>query len=312
MNRIAYFGKLPARSDFVKSPHEQPLMAMLDEWLARVMSALPSNARWKIHYDALAPVSFAFVGPHSRHAIAGHIVASSDQSGRRFPFLMMRPVDVPDPGAFLAASPIAFAPLWGVCESAAQTLLGKIDPAPGLAALGEALPALDYGSQGALDAFLEAIVIGELDALLGQPAKPVILALGLLLQPLMRTGAADMDKSLVLPLPVSATARHLVAAFWLHLIAPFVAQLDVELLVFLTRSEGKPVLVVGFSGARAVTLQALIDPQLAQEQQVTFADTAWIDEPGDVDLRALDSYLDQPQLPLKLACELFVKTYVGE
>ena len=35
------------------------------------------------------------------HAIAGHIVASSDQSSRRYPFLMMSTMEVPEPAAFV-------------------------------------------------------------------------------------------------------------------------------------------------------------------------------------------------------------------
>jgi type VI secretion system protein ImpM len=31
----------------------------------------------------------------------------------------------------------------------------------------------------------------------------------------------------------------------------------------------------------------------------------------DVDVRALASYLDQPELPLALARELFLKTFIG-
>ena len=105
LDRIGYFGKLPARSDFVKLAPDVELMGGLDEWLAEVMSRLPDNARWKLYYDALAPVNFAFVGPRRRHAIAGHIVASRDQSGRRFPFLMMRTLEVADPAAFVARCP---------------------------------------------------------------------------------------------------------------------------------------------------------------------------------------------------------------
>jgi type VI secretion system protein ImpM len=64
------------------------------------MTRLPGDARWKLNYDAMAPVSFAFVGPGRRHALAGHLVASHDRSGRRYPFLTMRKLDVPDPAAF--------------------------------------------------------------------------------------------------------------------------------------------------------------------------------------------------------------------
>ena len=103
--RNGYFGKIPARSDFIKVAHDAVLMGVLDDWLAQVMTRLPAAARWKLHYDAVAPVSFAFVGPKRRHALAGHVVASRDQSGRRYPFLMMRTLEVSDPAAFVALCP---------------------------------------------------------------------------------------------------------------------------------------------------------------------------------------------------------------
>ena len=119
LDRIGYFGKIPGRSDFVKLAPDAAAIGMLDDWLAAVMQQLPSDARWKINYDAMSPVSFAFVGPARRHALAGHLVASHDAAGRRFPFLMMHTLDVVDPSAFIARCPFAFAPLWSFLEAAA-------------------------------------------------------------------------------------------------------------------------------------------------------------------------------------------------
>jgi type VI secretion system protein ImpM len=74
----------------------------------------------------------------------------------------------------------------------------------------------------------------------------------------------------------------------------------------------RPVLVLGFRGASAQTLQAIIDPVFGAEQQVHFADSSWVDEQSiDIDVRQLASYLDQPALPLKLARELFLQTFIG-
>ena len=56
--------------------------------MARSMDMLSTDARWKLTYDAVQPLHFALFGPRRRAAIAGHISASSDQSSRRFPFLM--------------------------------------------------------------------------------------------------------------------------------------------------------------------------------------------------------------------------------
>jgi len=86
---VGYFGKLPSRGDFVKGSASPALMQMLDAWLSEAMDLMRANARWKHAYDAVAPLHFAFAGPRQRHAIGGHIVASSDESSRRYPFLMV-------------------------------------------------------------------------------------------------------------------------------------------------------------------------------------------------------------------------------
>lgn len=312
--RIGYFGKIPTRSDFIKLAEDIPLMGVLDDWLADVMTRLPTDARWKINYDALAPVSFAFVGPRRKHAIAGHVVASRDQSGRRFPFLMMRALDVADPAAFVSRCPLVLDPLWSFFETMAPKVLAAGDPAPHLHAIADAAVPLDECCEAALATFLGTGTVASLGALLERDdARQLILALGLLLQPVMQSRSADVEKSLVLPLPENPGARYPVAAFWLELIAPFLRRADVDLALFITRLERRPALVVAFCGAAAQALHAIIDPLVASERQVSFADTGWVGEQMgiDVDIRALASYLDQPQLPLKLARELFLQTFIG-
>jgi type VI secretion system protein ImpM len=311
--RIGYFGKIPACSDFVKVAPDGPVIGMLDDWLAQVMSRLPSDPRWKLKYDAMAPVSFAFVGPSRRHAVAGHLVASRDRAGRRYPFLMMRTLDVPDPLAFVAHCPVAFEPLWAFFAAIAPRVLAADEPAPHLQAISDSSVALNQGD-GALAAFLATGTISSLGALLDtRETSRLILALGLLLQPVMHSKPAALHKSLVLPLPADAAMRCVAAAFWLELIAPFVRRVDFDLALFLTHQDGKPVLVVGFCGAAGDTLRAIIDPLAGAEQQVRFADNGWVDEQLgiDIDVRALASYLDQPQLPLRFARELFLKTFIG-
>jgi type VI secretion system protein ImpM len=311
-DRIGYFGKIPARSDFVKVAHDVPVMGVLDEWLAQVMTRLPSSARWKLNYDAMAPVSFAFVGPARRHAVAGHLVASHDKSGRRFPFLMVRTLDVPDPVGFVSRCPLAFGPLWSYFESMAPKVVNSAEPGRHLQAITQASVTLGE-SDAALADLLAAGTVASLSAYLGAPAQRLILALGLLLQPVMHSKPSALHKSLVLPLPDALAARCAVAAFWLELVAPFLRRGGFDLALFVTRLEGRQVLVVGFCSAAAETLRAIIDPLVASEQQVGFADTGWVDEQLglDVDVRALASYLDQPQLPLRLARELFLKTFIG-
>jgi type VI secretion system protein ImpM len=314
-DRIGYFGKIPGRSDFIKLAPDTELMGVLDNWLAEVMSRLPDDPRWKIHYDALAPMHFAFVGPRRSHAIAGHIVASRDQSGRRFPFLMMRTFEVADPASFVSRCPLAFDPLWTFFASAAPRLVGAADPELPLKELADTVLALDEQCETALGDFMANGTVGSLAALLGRDdVRELVLALGLLLQPVMHSGAADLEKCLVLPLPDDPASRAPVCAFWMELIAPFLHQVDLDLVLFVTELESRQVLVVGFCDACVATLHALIDPMVGRDQQVSLADnTGWVDDQVDidVDVRALASYLDQTELSLKLARELFLDTFIG-
>jgi type VI secretion system protein ImpM len=311
-DRIGYFGKVPARADFVKLAHDPAAIGMLDAWLAQVMTLLPSDARWRFHYDAMAPVSFALVGPARHHAVAGHLLASHDQSGRRFPFLATRTLAVSDPAAFVARCPLAFAPLWVFLEEICPKVLGEGDPAAYLQAIADS--AIGLGDEARLARWMEHGTIASLDASLDRcGVARLVLALGLLLQPVMHSQPAELHKSLVLPLPHDASARYPVAAFWLELITPFLRRAQFDLALFITRQEERPVLVVGFCAALAETLRAVIDPLVGAELQVRLLDTDWIDEQlqFDADVRQLSSHLAQPDLPLSLARDLFMKTFIG-
>lgn len=317
--QIGYFGKLPARADFVKNVQDVAAIEVLDDWMATVMRLLPSSARWKINYDAMAPVSFAFLGAARHQALAGHLVASRDLSGRRFPFLLMRSLDLADPAGFVAGAPLACAALWDYSELAAAGLLESADPAVQLQAIPVAQVAVDgaYGAD-ALDNFLDTATIGALGGLLRHAGAPcdsarLILALGLLLQPILHSRRADLTRSLVLPLPCDPCQRHRVAAFWLALVAPFLRHAAVDLALFITRQDERPVLVLGSCDAAAETLRAIIDPLAALDQQISFTDICWIDEQlrRDADVRAFASYLDNAQLTLRTVHSLFLQTFIG-
>jgi len=312
--RIGYFGKLPACGDFLKLAPDAELMGVLDDWLAQVMTRLPGDPRWKLHYDSMAPVSFAFVGPRRRHAVAGHIVASHDQSGRRFPFLLTRTIGVSAPAEFVSHCPLVLAPLFALLAGTTPTVLASSDPVKPLHDIADHAPVLAQNAGAALDDFLSAGTLASLAAQLARgDVASLVLALGLLLQPLMHSGAADLEKSLVLPLPRAAAARAPVAAFWMELIAPFLRHADLDLALFFTERDGDPVLVVGFCDACVAALHAIIDPAVGRHQQVSLFDTGWVDEQVglDADARALASHLSQPALPLRLARDLFLATFLG-
>ncbi|MET3129977.1 type VI secretion system protein ImpM [Oxalobacteraceae bacterium GrIS 1.11] len=318
--RVGYFGKLPARGDFIKAAENVALVAMLDRWLAEVMSRLSVDPRWKLHYDTMATLQFAFVGTRSHRAIAGQIHASSDQSRRRFPFLMMSALDIGDPGGFAPACPMVLAGLWSRFACLGAQVLAEADPGPALQLLASSVIEVEPGGAAHVAdfaAFVEHQTLDGLHAMLVSARFPgsvrhVILALGLLLLPVRDSGGARPEKSLLLPVPREPGQRALVASFWLHLIMPFLLQSDVELALFFMEGKSGPVMVIGFRGADPLTLQAIIDPAIGAEHQIDFEEMEWVDEQiaADHKVRQLSAYLEQRQLSLKSALGLFHASFI--
>lgn len=317
---VAYFGKLPSRGDFVKASDNKGLVDILDAWLSQAMDLLNTDPRWKIAYDAVAPLHFAFIGPRRHRAIAGHIVASSDQSSRRYPFLMMSIMEVEAPATFVRNSPLALAGLWRRFEVMTAGVLAAADPTAALQDTAAATVELDLlGPEvAAFAGFLELQTVGTLDAMLAQSgfvgtARQILLALGMLLQPVMASSSSRLEKNLVLPLPTDPMVRNLVAAFWMHLITPFLARADFELALFITRLRGQSALVLGFSGASAQTLHAIIDPHAAQENNIVFDDLSWVEDQVDTDyaVKKVSTYLAQPGLSLKAAHDSLCAAFIG-
>ena len=318
---VGYFGKIASRGDFVKGSDSPALIKVLDDWLSQAMELMSADARWKLNYDAVAPLHFAFVGPRRRHAIAGHIVASSDQSSRRYPFLMMGSMEVAEPTAFVENSPLVLTRLWNRLESLTTSVREASDPTLPLQSAANHMIEVDLrpaAYDAAFEDFLELQTIGGLDAMLAQTGfngsvRQILLALGMLLQPVLASSSSRLEKSLLLPLPTDPMYRNLVAAFWMHLITPFLARADFELALFVTRIEQRPSLVLGFSGASAQTLRAIMDPQTALEHHIDFAQLDWVEEQIDTDygIKKLSTYLAQANLSLKSALDSVGTAFIG-
>jgi type VI secretion system protein ImpM len=318
---IGYFGKIPSRGDFVKGSDNPALVKLLDDWLARAMDLMMADAHWKANYDAVAPLHFVIAGPRRRHAVAGHIVASSDQSGRRFPFLMMGMLDVAEPDTFVPAAPLVLARLWTRLEALSRAVVTAPDAdAPLQAAAGQVIdPDLHADAHAAAFAdFIELQSLDTLQALLAQAGyagsvRQVLLALGMLLQPVLASSTSRLEKSLVLPLPADPLYRGLVGAYWMHAIAPFLARADFELALFVTRLGERPRLVLGFGGASAHTLQAIMDPRAGSERHIAFDDLDWVEDQVDTDYAVgkMSRHLKRSDVSLKSALDALCAAFIG-
>jgi type VI secretion system protein ImpM len=320
---MLYFGKLPSRGDFVRSAQAPGLIQTLDQWLSRGVEALATDARWKEVYDQAQPAHFAFLGPRNPLGLVGHLIASRDASGRRFPFITAARLEVREPLPFLARCPLGLARAWARLGAAARQAHDAADATP---ALGE-IAAAEVEVEGAVDAydaslrdFLELQTLAGLAGMLSQAGhaldlRQLILGLGMLLQPLPASGARSLERGLLLPLPTDPLYRPLVATLWLDLVAGFLARLEFEVVILLPLADQRspPVLALGFDGASARILHALLDPTVGREVFIDTRDAAWVEEQlgQDYAVHKLSTYLAQGNLSLQQAVRTFKEIFLG-
>ncbi|WP_407351267.1 type VI secretion system-associated protein TagF [Luteimonas sp. R10] len=318
---VSYFGKVPSRGDFVRTADNHQLMGLLDRWAGSSIELLSQNPDWKRLYDGAPDVHYAFMGSRSKLVVCGHFLPSRDASQRRFPLLSAIRVEVGNPLGFIGRSPLALTRVWSGLARQARNAADAEEAAIPLQQLAETRYDLstDPGAYAAPFAdFLELQTIGSLERLLRDSGhddvvlRRMLPALGLLLQPVLSGSGVTIDKGLELPLPRDPLYRPLVGAFWLDIIAGFIARGDFELAV-LVRDEDTPRMMVGFNGADHQTLRAVLDPQAAGEHLIRIHDAEWVDEhlPTDYGLNKLASYVDRHDLSLKAARRIFGETFLG-
>jgi type VI secretion system protein ImpM len=321
--QVLYFGKVPSRGDFVRSMAGSALIHSIDQWMSQTMALMAQDdQRWKLVYDAAAPAHFAILGPQSGAGLVGHVVASQDTSGRRFPFVAASSFEVIEPAVFIPYSPQALTPVWQRLEGFVRQAVKAEDFAQVQEALMHQPPDLSVRFGGLRDQYKSFALMNAIDrieAAISTPAAPVsirqtMLALGMLLQPVMSQGHAELSKGLVLPLPRDAMQLPHLLTLWVDLVARFFRRTSAELAIFVTTHRDQPVLVMGFHGASPATLRTVFDPDASRSDNVAITDAAWVEDwiGTDYGLRKLSNHLRDPSLSLAAAVDMFRETFLGE
>jgi type VI secretion system protein ImpM len=320
---VVYFGKLRCRGDFVRSAAGTALIQSIDQWMSQTMERLAEDSRWKLIYDAAQPVHFAIQSAQSAVGLVGHLAMSQDASGRRFPFVMAASFDAPEAAQLLPLSPLALQSVWASLDNLVRQALQASD----FAQVQESLSPPPLPLEGRLDVlreryagFARGTSLERFEAMVSPAgADPVsmrqtLLALGLLLQPVLTQGHAGLNKGLLLPLPTDPVSLAPALTLWVDLVSRFFKRTQAEIALFVTRHGERPVLVMGFQGASAVTLRTVIDDGACRADNVSVTDAAWVEDwiEGDYGLRKLSNHLLAPSLSLAAAVDMFREIILGE
>jgi type VI secretion system protein ImpM len=320
-----YFGKVPSRGDFVRNA-ASPLSSHLDQWLSQTLVQMANDVDWKQVYDSAPCVDFAILGSHSRTGLAGHLAPTHDSAGRRFPFVVVNTFELSASKApidFLAMSAQALWPVWRRLESvASQAVEASEFSNPVQALLTEYTPPRAEPVPGLYGEFAQTHTLADVDDLLenhGQnvSTRQMILALGLLLEPMHSQGMGKPSRALMLSLPQASPQESdqtsLVATLWLDLIAGFFKDTPVDLGIFITSSEQHSAMVVGWLGASPDTLQSVLTPSVGQKSNVNVSLADWVEDCLDEvsGVRQLSNTLRDSGLLVATAIERFKETFFG-
>lgn len=321
MSSLFYFGKIPARGDFVKSASAAAVIQQLDTWATRALELMLDDPDWKRRYDESPPVAFLFTGTRARHMIAGRLVASRDASQRRFPLLVgtLGPVD--DPLGLLAHAPLILAQAWSQFEQHQRSAIESTQPQGELAGIEASAATLGDVRSAAqrLREFTDRHTLATLEARFGETEPKInlrrsLLALGILLQPMLTQARPDTGKSLSCPLPPDPDAAVLMATYWMALVTPFLARVNVELGLLRTQTPRGPVLTISFGGAQPRALEAVWRQDTGSDHVIDIRDVEWVEDyVADAQhLGKLASYLQHPALTLTRATHTFRETFLGQ
>jgi type VI secretion system protein ImpM len=230
--------------------------------------------------------------------------------------------EVPDPAGFLPYSPQALSPLWGRLDAHVRHALQADD----FALVQEQLTAEPVEMEVRTEAlresyktFAQLFTLERLEAAVSPPGEPIslrqtMLALGLLLQPVLSQGHAELSKGLMLPLPRDPLQLPHVLTLWVDLVTRFFKRTAAETAIFVTVHGTQPVLVLGFHGASPATLRSVIDPEVCRADNVTITEAEWVEDwiGSDYGLRKLSNHLRDPQLSVAAAVDMFRETFLGE
>lgn len=324
LNTLLYFGKLPGRGDFVRSASHPALIQSLDRWLSSGVELMAEDAHWKGIYDQADAAHFAMISAHRHTAVAGHIVPSVDLSGRRFPFLTATAIEDQQGTDLMSIGPLMFQPAWlALAEAAAKARRASEEQAQAvLTAFAQSrVPALQAPGEArqVYRGFLEASTLGGLQQDISAAGgavdlRQILLALGLLLQPVMNSGGQAIEKGLCLPLPRDEASRFVVATFWVDVISRFLSRSNHDLTLFLPRGVNhRPSLMIAFSAGAANVLQGLLDPRVTPEVFISLDASPWVEDyvANDYALKKLSTYLLTPQMSLAQLLSSFQEAFLG-